>query len=143
MVKDQEPVNGPVSPTGNVAPSPASPAPHTSKAGPAPIDLSKRTFAISLMEDSRFLGFNVPPAPAGAPSWVTTRIIQFCLEQRLKGIALAANSEIHLERTNTLKVTAPRQLPRRAELELCLEQQFDFAKVRPPRAASVRVRYAP
>lgn len=142
LVKEKAPVTGPVSPTGNVAANPDSPEPRTAKAGPAPIDLGKRMFAISLVEDSRFLGFNVPPAPAGAPGWVTTRIIQFCLEQRLKGVALAANSEIHLERTHTLKVTAPRQLSRRAELELCLEQQFDFAKVRPPRGASVRVRYA-
>ncbi|HNN91959.1 MAG TPA: serine/threonine-protein kinase [Pseudomonadota bacterium] len=141
-VKEKAPVNGPLSPTANVAPNPASPEPRTAKAGPAPGDVGKRMFAISLVEDSRFLGFNVPPAPAGAPGWVTTRIIQFCLEQRLKGIVLPANSEIHLERTNTLKVTAPRQLSRRAELELCLEQQFEFAKVRPPRAASVRVRYA-
>ena len=63
--QEKAPVTGPVSPTGNVAANPDSPEPRTAKSGARADRSGKRMFAISLVEDSRFLGFNVPPAPSG------------------------------------------------------------------------------
>lgn len=103
---------------------------------------SQRMLFVTVEEESRFVGFNAPPAPAGPPIWAISRIVQFCFEQKLKGVALPAGSEIVLERTNTLKVTSPRPSHRREELELCLAQQLDRSHYRTPRRVTVRVRYS-
>jgi serine/threonine-protein kinase len=137
-------------PTETLRPNVPPPAPVGPGSGAAPpgttlltVDRSKRTYSISVSEDSRFVGFNAPPAPAGAPTWVSVRLIQFCLEQKLKDVPLVVPSEIVLERTNTLKVTSPRLPRRRQELELCLAQQYENIHARPPRSVTIRVRYAP
>ncbi len=121
-------------------------APHSAVAGPSRptlIERGKLDFSIHVWEDSRLLGLNQPPAPASSSSWAIKRILQYCLEQKLKDAVTAGGSELVLERSGSLRLTSPWPSQSRPAIELCIAQQLEHAHIRPPPGANIRVRALP